>query len=290
MRQKMSLDQNGNPISQLALALAGRTLAENCGDDQAHLYQSLSPKIRRFSKAFKRFVNQLEKVTPPFPGKDAPIEPLLSTFRTLIYDSTELFDFYAQVLPNRLMESRPHKSIGKDYKVVAKRLRSRWALMCNLLKHDTCDVAYTCGVSANGVAATHGFMFVRAVNGDQMVIDTDIHNPPERRTSFLKALHELLHHTFRIDINAAKAIQKLPHDPAGTAFSDINLSFDLGHELTWLARQKVFGFNESPMFDAVLVLPEELRLIRRMAAILPGPASIMTSHQADGQTRTFPFA
>jgi hypothetical protein len=211
------------------------------------------------------------------------------SFRRLVYSATELFDFYAQLLPDRLRKGdRQAKAALSSYKSAAKRLREPWALMCNKFKHAGAQLAYARADSDRDIATSHGFILLTPSRGDAMLRDEQVHKRPERRASFARKLHELMHAVLRVDHNAAKLIDAQP-DGDAPELNPATLAFPFSSSLQRLARKRIYVGAERVTFDGIALPGDGTVSLVKVTGIPLFEFAGTTLLTADGHSRTYSF-
>lgn len=287
---ELKLDSDGNPTSALFAALSGKHINLTDKKGEAHLLQVIAPKAREVGSSMQRLLDKLEAL-PNFwdDVKDFDYEAVGDSYRRLIYDVTELLDAYAQMLPAILKQNKDARSALKTFEPIAKRLRDPWSLMCNRFKHKGAQISHSRFRHRSTLLVSHGYMFLKPAQGDSMLLDTDVHKPPERRATYARRLHELMHAIFRLDLNAAKLVNSIPDQP-NQAPKDYNFNFPFAGALQRLDKMRVVvAERESTSFDGVALVGDTVQLVRMHAAKVPDPCEAMTQFKGDGFTSTFAF-
>lgn len=285
----LDLDVEGNPISAFVASLPGRNIDLMVEGASAHPRQIIGAKATAVGRGVERVMDRLGAVQA---GDSMPLDAteLCEDFRRLIYDATELFDVYSQLVPDRLEKAgRTAKSAVATYRAAAKRLRDPWALMCNKFKHGGSRLAYNRAVSTEGRGTSHGYILISPRDGTSMILDEQVHRSPERRATFARKLHELVHAILRTDLNAAKLVRALP-DCSAPPIAINDLSFPFYGSLQSLAAARIVVGAEPSIFDGV-GLPGDgtLRLIRKSADAIINAFHGTTQYVGDGHSTTFSF-
>ncbi|MGX9143488.1 hypothetical protein [Mesorhizobium sp. 128a] len=285
---ELLLGEKGHPSSALVAALVGRRLSLDGGKPGgAHPVQSIHAVWRVFSSSLLSFAVELEAVQ--FATKPDG-DRVTDAFRRIIYDATEVFDVYSQLLVERIgpFPSSDKKRL-KDYQVAAKRLRDPWAIICNKCKHSGAHVGFVWAVSETTGRASPRFMICSYRNGDSLVRDDEVHKGRRGGTSLAKAALEMLHALLRVDIQAAKFVGLLV-DKQAEAIPEMSAELPIGEGLRKLVAIPATAYPDEPTpFDGLRVEEGKILLTRTFAERLLAPIKISTTLPGDGVTKTFSF-
>lgn len=135
----LTLSKSGNPQSHLPSVLRAIPQLNPPVGGGSHIYQVLMVKWRKVYVSLNRFIQELDSIRDDFTSEKLSSE-YVDLFLSFIYDSTELFDVYNQLIPSQV-DKLVSKDKLKDYKAASKRLRSSCAELCNTSKHATRDFA-----------------------------------------------------------------------------------------------------------------------------------------------------
>jgi hypothetical protein len=139
---ELKLNSKRDLPSQLTANLVGRQVdLQPRGHDGVHPYTALNSLWRRASKSALALAEQIRLMQAEVSidaNATVTIAPAAASLKALIYDATELFDFYHQGVAHVLEcgRQKSEKKIIRDYQTGIKRLRDPVALMCNRMKHD----------------------------------------------------------------------------------------------------------------------------------------------------------
>lgn len=286
----IGLDSDGNVPRSLLAALSGRRITLCANPEDAHPLQLLSVGWRQVQSSFEALLDELEALprTPPTRRAD-----VTKPFRDLIYGATELFDIYAQLIPARLaLSGVANKKAIREYREVAKRLRSPTAQLCNRFKHAGAQLAFVWAESLVTKVWSARYMVMVHSRGDALVADKEIHAKGKPNSiSFAKTLHEQVHALLRVDAHASLLIDSISDDGNAKVSPTYKGALRVGNILRRIvALSPTVLPGESHMYDGVELEEGELRLVRRAAHRIEHPMNISTSSIADGVTRSFPFA
>ena len=210
MHMLIPLSPSGNPELPFIAACAGR--AVDLSDDQgAHLLQIIPARWRAFNILLTEFVDELVAV-------EAKAQPdgiaLIEAFRRIIYDATEIFDCYANLLPNRVKaaSNEERKSLS-EFRTSAKRMRDFTANLCNRCKHAGAQLQFLWAVSTTSERRGARVLVQVFAGGGALIRDDKVHKGQLAGLGLVRIGHELAHNLLRIDHAAAKLINALGNQP-----------------------------------------------------------------------------
>lgn len=280
---QLKTDVSGNPVSALIHALNDRRLDIVRGDG-AHPLQILNSRWAAFAVSFSDLVDKLERMSAASSGADGAAA--IDAFRRVVYDATELFDVYAQLLPDRLEPpSRIVKEHQDGYRANAKRLRELWAYMCNSCKHSAAKFSFTSVECPERGQRSDRFVFVQYRNGDSLLRDEKVHKH-DHGICLVNAAKRLVHDLLRTDIIAARLVDAYP-DQDCDPIPIIPGALPIGSILTRLDRLKSLSIYEQTAFDSYALKQGALRLQPEKSSRMSGQIHVTFYHSGDGVTRTF---
>lgn len=266
-----------------------RLFAREGFQDEAHLFQSLPAAWRRACGAAEQLLREIEALE----GSVAPSLAIRKTndaVRQFTYDATEVFDLYAQLLPSRLRidRTKAESSAIALFQKTADRLRKPTAVLCNKFKHGNRQLIGGRMVSQFSPDCTFVFGVVQFTSGDSLLTDAQVHGHGARFISYRKWLAEALHHLLRVDRQSAMLVTGLS-DNQTSANPTFRLELNLLSVLKALQAPIFTAQPEPPMYDAVEVRENAVRLVRTRSQPIREPSHRTTMISADGLTRTFSF-
>ena len=204
------LSSLGNPELPFISACAGRAV-DLSDEDGAHLLQIIPARWRSLNILLGEFVDELATV-------EAQAQPdgekLIEAFRRVIYDATEIFDCYANLLPNRVKTTSAKDRIAlKEYRASSKRMRDFTANLCNRCKHAGAQLQFLWAVSTTGQRRGARVLVQVFAGGDALIRDDRVHKGQLAGLGIVRIGHELAHNLLRIDHAAAKLIDALGNQP-----------------------------------------------------------------------------
>lgn len=214
---------------------------------------------------------------------------VLNAFEDLCYRATEAFDVYALTIP-KAINLKPDRSLKQheaSYREVVKKRRSKWALICNKLKHNHNVLVPIKHRSVDTGAIVRGFALCKPSGADKLVVNSELHGSRERSIQFDVAVRQIVHDLLRCDIAAATILKQLPDNGVETVDYP-SLPLRASDVLLKLARRVVLAGEKQPtMFDGYTFSEEYMHLERQQAVRLSGRTEISVIYHADGMTRTF---
>lgn len=276
---ELRLNEKGNALSALPGALSSRTLDLKGG---AHPNQVLGSNWRNFSGRLRSVVDDIHRLSLLQKPEQSTVT---ESFRDLTYSATELFDSYSQFLVDRLGGlARADKGKLQDFRTMAKRLRSPWAVICNKFKHSGAQIALIRGMSP----FTARFLLLAYKDGDSLIRDDDVHLGHSGGICLVKSTLEMVHGLLRVDFQATRFIASLePQLPA----SEVRyVTLDVGESLPRLMGMSATVVPGEPSrFDGIELEGGLLRLARCTAERLPTTMQLTTALSGDGHTKTISF-
>lgn len=286
MELELPINDKGHPSSALVQTLAGRRLGlAGAKPGGAHPVQLLHSAWRTFSSSLLVFANELEAVEF---GTKPDGERVSDAFRRLTYDATEVFDIYTHLLVERLgpFPASDRHSL-KDYQTAAKRLRERWAMICNKCKHSGAQMTYLRAVSQVDGRPSSRFMVQSYKNADSLVRDDEVHKGQHGGAGLVVSAQELLHGLLRVDLQAAKFVGLIP-DRECEPLPLLSAELPIGEGLTKLLKFRATVYpDESTRFDGLRIEGQKVLLERSSADKLAAPLRVTLALPGDGVTKSF---
>lgn len=284
-RGLISLDPNGEPQSQFVLHSAGRRL--NLGQSgEPHVIQRVFSGWTTVSSALHDLSSELLIVEGAKGTPDG--EMVAKHFRKFIYDATELFDVYAQMLPSRLnASSRISKDAINDYKKIAKNHRDFSASLCNRCKHFGTEIKFLWCRSKDSGLGSSRFIACAYTDGDSLLRDEQIHHGNSSGIGITRTAYEIIHGLFRIDIAAASLLKKLP-DQNTAPLKEVAPSLRIRKSLDILTKLTPTHLDfETSMYDSVALELVGLTLPRSQSKLLSGDLRFSIKHKIQPGTSNY---
>jgi hypothetical protein len=282
----LPLSQDGDPCSAFLAALPGRRLALEDQKSGVHPVQAIGPRWRAFGTSLGQLVARIEALNLCIePDGDEAME----AFRRMLYDTTELFDVYANLLPKGIAPGNAReREAHREFEKASTRLRGPWATICNQCKHQSAQLHFLWGTS-DGVSCPR-FLVCVYRDGNSLIRDEVVHKKKMGGIGLVRATQELLHALFRIDIRAGKLIDAMA-DRACDAIPSFAAELPIGACARRAAALPVTIYSDEPVLhDGIVFSANRLELTRVGATRLANPVQVRAKVHIEPLTRHFSIA
>lgn len=266
------LSSEGNPKLPFLTSCAGRAIDLAGEAHDAHPLQLLPARWRSFSRLFIEFVDELASVEAAFEPDGAA---LIEAFRRVVYDATELFDCYANLLPSRIKPgSKQERRALKDFRNVGQRLRGFNANLCNRCKHAGAQLQFLWARSSkNGRVSAR--LLVQVYKGRNALLrDEKIHKGKMAGLGLVRLGQELAHNLLRIDLAAAQLMNAI-EDRVMEPMHEVSSEIPIGGALRRLSALQATRHSDESTKHCGMVFREDTIELTRVTAIDLGPDVIM---------------
>ncbi len=258
------LSFRGNPELPFLTACTGRAIDLAGEDHGAHPLQLIPARWRSFSSLFIYFVDELASVEAEFEPNGAV---LIEAFRRVVYDATELFDCYANLLPGRINpSSKGERQALKDFRDVAQLLRGFTASLCNRCKHAGAQFQFLCARSSkNGRVSAR--LLVQVYDGKNALLrDDKIHKGLMAGLGLVRLGQELAHNLLRADLAAAHLIKAM-EDRETEPMKVISAEIPIGGALRRLCALEATRHSDEVSKHCGMVFRDDVIKLARVTAV-----------------------
>ena len=284
---ELPLSSDENPLSPFAIALSGRKVALNGGKPGAHPMQALAARWRVVAAAIERMADAL--TSEAFGGEEERTS-VNAAWRALLYDATELFDVYAQLIPERISPlPQGEKKKLAEYSATVKRLRDPWALICNRFKHQGAQLAFLRATGGNNLSCRR-FIVQIHTDAKSLLRDDVVHKNQRGGMPYVVRVQMLVHDMLRADVAASRLLnglqdQSCPAEPARS------LEIKMGAAMLRLSSMLATVLpGETVIYDSfVFAGNSSVRLGKARAIRLTDPVKFSVTMEGDGVTNVFQF-
>lgn len=285
---KFDLDQNGDPQSHFMKACEGRRIDLAGLNVGPHPIQIIPSQWRTLGASLTAFVDELATA-------EAALLPesiaLLLSFRSLVYDATELFDSYALLVPSRVARpGKAEKVALSDYKRTVKRLRDDCAQLCNRCKHNGAQLKFLWARSpSNGLTGSR--VLVCSYYGSSGLLrDDTVHKDKMGGIGLVRWAQELAHNLLRIDRAAGILVGQLA-ETATEPIQNVQTSLPVGAVMRQLVGMRATRHADEPaMHDSLSFSEISVLLVRSEAEDFGPSATIVTTLTIENGTTTYSVA
>lgn len=271
---QIPLSSQGDPKLPFLTACATRTIDFAGTEDEAHPLQLVPARWRAFSRLFTEFVDELADV-------ETKLEPdgtaLIAMFRNVVYEATELFDCYTNLLPSRINPcSKGERQALKEFRDVGQRLRSFTANLCNRCKHASAQLQFLWARSSTNGRGSARLLVQVYKGGNALLRDDKVHKGKMAGLGLVRIGHELAHNLLRIDSAAARLINAMEDRVVGP-MAAVSAEIPIGAALRRLSTLEATRHSdESANHYGLVVRADAIELVRVTAVDL-GPNVRMTA-------------
>lgn len=262
------LSAAGDPELPFLVACSKRSIAFSGEADAPHPLQLIPAKWRALAEPLQVFVDELVAVGAAY---DPDGKPLVEAFRRLIYEATELFDCYANMLPKRIRtQSKSERQTLTEFKDTAQRLRGFAGQLCNRCKHESAQLQFLWGRSESNGRTSARLLVQVYKAGNALLRDDQIHKGRMAGLGIVRLGHELAHNLLRIDRAVAKLVLKIGVQD-GPERASVSPAVPVGAPLRQLAALEATRHSdEEPLHYGLVFRDRTVELTRVRAADL-GP-------------------
>lgn len=282
---QLSIDTSRNVQSAFIHAIRQRALKLTDQAKQIDILQALSSQWRNVNVSLHVVLDELDRIQNAIePPTDTTITECI---RRMIYDAVEVMDVYSTFFPKALAEAGlAVKGPLADYKRIAKRLRDRWAYICNACKHAGSQIICLSVTRPADNQRSFRFLFLKYQNGNSLLRDDVFHEKREGGICFIKLTFELLHSLFKLDLEASQLVRSCVERKSDGSESEGNglVSSDVLRRLDQLHS---WSMNDSTRHSAFAVQADNVRLCIRQIPRLSGELRSSLSLTGDGVTREY---
>lgn len=282
------LSGQGNPELPFITACAGRRIDLSGKEGEAHLLQLIPARWRSFGTLFEQFVTELTAV-------ESQTEPdgtvLIEAFRRVIYDATELFDCYTNLLPKRITaNSKKEREALADFRTMGRRLRSFTATLCNRCKHAGAQLQFLWGRSTTNGRTSARVLVQVYKDGTALLRDDEVHKGQMAGLGLVRITQELVHNLLRVDRAAGLLIGGI-EDRGGEVMPDVGGEVSIGVALKRLSELEATRHSdEGSMHYGLAMHPNSLELVRVTAADLGPHVHMQATFTHHLPTRSYSIA
>lgn len=283
----VSFDSEGNIQSPFGKAWADHQVPMKQGEEIHHPCRSIAMGSMKFSNAFNHAVDALIASDLYKGENEVAFTSLLKAFEELCYKATEMFDVFAQMIPNaiNLRPSSDFKKISIDYAETIKKRRDDWAFICNKIKHNNNVLIPIRQKSLRSAETVSGFALYQPVPPSSMMRNKIFHKS-ERSRPLDIALRQLVHDVMKCDLTAAETLKKLP---ATSEKDQVHIpTYKICSKLELLGKRRVLaGDHQKTMFDGFVIDNDGVHFARSQAETLTGEVQVIANFCADGFTNEY---
>ncbi|MFB0872147.1 MULTISPECIES: hypothetical protein [unclassified Sphingobium] len=270
---QIPLSSQGNPELPFLTACATRTVDFAGAEDEAHPLQLVPARWRAFSILFTEFVDELADVEAEFKPDGTA---LIAIFRRVVYEATELFDCYTNLLPSRINPcSKGERQALKEFRNVGQRLRSFTANLCNRCKHASAQLQFLWAQSSTNGRVSARLLVQVYKGGNALLRDDKVHRGKMAGLGLVRIGHELAHNLLRIDCAAAR-LMNVMEDRVVEPMAAVSAEIPIGAALRRLSTLEATRHSDESANHYGLVFRADTIELVRVTAVDLGPNVRMT--------------